>query len=255
MKTICLILATIFIVPFTHASSNDSVVNINAKSNEIGLILNPLGIVLLGVQPSGQRIGVSFKKLLKSPQVYFTTGLYYQGFSNNIDKDKQLTLEVKGTSRNIQYSIESNNKLFLSFGAEKRWTVSQCPAIVTYLGFEVLMSYGIENSSTGSQWMKSDSLQGVELNYQPMLAVSDFNQTKRVTRTSFGGGVQCNAGVQLHLNKRFYLFAQVAPTMLFTSGSRVENNLVAQTTTQFRTSQFDFDIRALVSDVGLFYKF
>lgn len=227
----------------------------NVKKNEMGMILNPVGIALLGAQPTGQRIGISMKRSLKIPNVYFTTGVYYQGFSNQINRDNQLTLEVSGPLRNIQYRIETNNRAFLSFGAEKRWTVSQCPSIVTYLGFEYLMSYGVEYSSTGSQWMKSDTVQGADLAVQPMEVVSDFNQTKKISKTSYGFGVQFNAGVQLHLNKRLYIFAQTAPSMMFSTGQRKETDLITQTTKNYQSSQYDFDMRALVSDVGLFYKF
>jgi hypothetical protein len=236
-----------------QAIKNDTIKEF--KKNEIGMILNPVGIVLLGAQPTGQRMGVLVKRSLKSSNVYFTTGAYYQGFTNQINKDNQLTLEVSGTLRNIQYRIETSNKAFLSFGAEKRWAISQCPSIVTYLGFEYLISYGAEYANTGSQWMKADTLQGVELDVPNMQAVSDFNQTNKVTKNTYGFGVQFNAGVQMHLNKRLYLFAQTAPSMLLSTGRRKETNVLNQTTNTYQSSQFDFDMRSLVSDVGLFYKF
>jgi hypothetical protein len=255
MKTIIFFFASLFMIPLCQAGINDSLANSNPKKNEIGMILNPVGIVLLGAQPTGQRIGMMYKRNFKTPNIYFTTGVYYQGFSNNINRDHQLTLALSGASRNIQYSIESNNRALLSFGVEKRWTISQCPAIVTYLGLEYLMSYGVENSNIGSQWIRTDTIQGIESGIHTVDVASDFIQNKRVVKTTIGGGVQINAGIQLHLNKRFYLFVQTAPSLMLSAATREEEDIINNSTVKYKASQFDFDMRALVSDIGLSYKF
>ena len=225
------------------------------KKNEIGLILNPIGVALLGASPNGQRMGITYKKGLKTPSLYLTSGVYYQSYKNDFDRGNELTLEVNGLLRNIQYHKEITNKAILSLGAEKRWTVSQCPAIVTYLGIEMLFSYGNEYSNIGNQWMKADTSHGLEYSMQNLQSDSDFIQTKKMNRTIVGGGVQINSGVQLHLGKRFYLFAQAAPSLMLSTGTRVEENFITNTTTKYKTSQFDFDMRALVSDIGFVYKF
>jgi hypothetical protein len=51
------------------------------------------------------------------------------------------------------------------------------------------------------------------------------------------------------------LFAQAAPSLMLSTGTRVEENFINNTTNKYKTSQFDFDMRALVSDIGLVYKF
>jgi hypothetical protein len=140
-------------------------------------------------------------------------------------------------------------------GAEKRWIVNQYPAIVTYLGIEMLFSYGNEFSNTGNQWMKADTTNGLEYGVQFLQSDSDFVQTKKTNRTNIGGGIQINAGIQLYLGKRCYLFAQAAPSLMLSTGTRVEENFINNTTNKYKTSQFDFDMRALVSDIGLVYKF
>jgi hypothetical protein len=42
---------------------------------------------------------------------------------------------------------------------------------------------------------------------------------------------------------------------MLSTGTRVEENFINNTTYKYKTSQFDFDMRALVSDIGLVYKF
>jgi hypothetical protein len=239
----------------SYANTNDSLPKTLTKKNEIGLILNPIGIALLGAAPNGQRFGITYKRKLNESSTYLTSGVYHQSYKNDFEKGNEITLEINGLLRNIQYRNESENNTMLSLGAEQRWTVSQCPAIVTYLGAEMLLSYGNEFSNIGNQWMKADTSHGLEYSIQTLQADSNFIQTKRVKRNTFGGGIQFNAGVQLHLGKRFYLFAQAAPSFLFITGTRVEEDLKNNTTTKFKTSQFDFDMRAIVSDIGLVYKF
>lgn len=255
MKTIYLFFAMLITASTTFANSKDSLSGTSIKKNEIGLILNPIGVALLGATPNGQRLGITYKKQLKKPNTYFTSGLYYQRYKNDFDKGNELTLEVNGILRNIQFRNEKTNKVMLSLGAEKRWTVSQCPAIVTYLGFEVLLSSGNEFSSIGSQWMKADTSHGLEYSLHTLSPDSDFVQTKRINRSIIGGGLQFNAGVQLHLGKKCYLFAQAAPSIMLSTGTRVEEDLTAKTTSKYKTSQFDFDLRAIVSDIGFVYKF
>lgn len=255
MKMIYLIIAANVLVCGVYASSNDTITNQSAKKNEIGLILNPVGIVLLGGQLNGQRLGIAYKKEMKTPRLYFTSGIYYQHYRNDFNKGNELTLEVNGLLRNIQYRNEVKDQALLSLGAEKRWTVSQCPVIVTYLGFEMLFSYGNEFSNIGNQWMKTDTTQGVAYSMQNLQADADFIQTNRTHRTIIGGGIQFNAGVQLHLGKRCYLFAQTAPSFMLSTGTRVEENYITNTSAKYKTSQFDFDLRALVSDIGFVYKF
>ena len=255
MKTIYFLIALILIGSSTFANLNDSLSTTSTKKNEIGLILNPVGIVLLGATPNGQRLGITYNRKLNKPGIFFTSGMYYQSYKNDFEKGKELTLEVNGLLRNIQYRNEITDKVMLSLGAEKRWTVSQCPAIVTYLGFEMLFSYGNEFASIGNQWMKADTSHGLEYSMQNLQSDSDFIQTNRTNRTIIGGGIQLNAGVQLHLGKRFYLFAQAAPSFIFSTGTRVEEDLITNSSSKYQTSQFDFDMRALVSDIGLSFKF
>ena len=123
MKTIYLIIAANMLVCGVYASSNDTITNHSTKKNEIGLILNPVGIVLLGGQLNGQRLGISYKKEMKTPRLYFTSGIYYQRYRNDFNKGNELTLEVNGLLRNIQYRNEVKDQAMLSLGAEKRWTV------------------------------------------------------------------------------------------------------------------------------------
>jgi len=255
MKTIQILLALLFFSITVLANSKDSLSQKSTKKNEVGLILNPVGIVLLGAAPTGQRIGVTYKKGIKIPNVYLTSGAYYQGYSNNFNKMKELTLEVNGPLRNIQYNIENAHKVLLSFGAEQRWSISKCPAVTTYLGYELLFSYGIENTNIGSQWMKADTSKPVDYSMQTLEAVSDFKRTSQVSRANVGIGAQFNAGLQLHLNKRFYLFAQTSPAVMFSKVTSEEENLVSNTSKKYKSNQFDFDMRALVSDIGLTYKF
>jgi len=256
MKTIYLLLTIFFLNTNLFARSNDSLEHAASKKNEIGLLLNPVGIILLGAAPSGQRLGVSYKHKLKESQLFFTSGIYYQGRNyQGFDRENEITLEVNGLLRNIQYNIESNNKLFAGLGIEKRWILSACPKVLTYVGAEFIMAYGAQNTNIGNQWMKTDSIFIAEIGNQSFEAVSDFKQTKEVHKTSFGAGFQINAGLQLHLNKRFYLFAQTAPSFLLSTVTQTENDYTVNNSTQTRSSNFDFDLRALVSDVGLFYKF
>lgn len=255
MQTIQIILAALLISVNAIAQSSDSLIKSTTKKNEIGLILNPIGIVLLGATPNGQRLGVSYKRALKTPNVYFTSGLYYQGYDNSFDRGNELTIEVNGLLRNIQYRNEISNKAMLSFGMEKRWTLSSCPAVVTYVGFEYLFSYGAENVNVGSQWMKLDTSYSLEYSMQSLQPDSNYRATQRVDVTNIGAGVQFNAGIQIQLMKKFYLFAQTAPSFMFISSTRSDKNLILDTANKYKTSQFDFDMRALVADVGLFYKF
>lgn len=256
MKTIFFFLASIFIIPVSYANSKDSLENIDTKKHEVGLILNPVGIVLLGAAPSGQRIGISYKHQLKATDLYFTSGLYYQGRNGRgFNLENEITLEVNGLLRNVQYNIESTNKVIGSLGIEKRWLVNTCPKIITYLGAEVLMAYGTVNNSIGNQWMKSDSVTIAEIGNQTLQPVSDFKQTMEVNKTIIGGGFQLNAGLQFHLNKRLYLFAQTAPSFLLSSISYKENDYLLNTSKQTKSTNFDLDIRALVSDIGMVFKF
>jgi hypothetical protein len=103
--------------------------------------------------------------------------------------------------------------------------------------------------------MKADTTYGLDYGVQILQSDSDFVQTKKTNRTNIGGGIQINAGIQLHLGKRCYLFAQAAPSLMLSTGTRVEENFINNTTNKYKTSQFDFDMRALVSDIGLVYKF
>ena len=256
MKTIYFFLALLFVESSSFANSNDSLPKSTTKKNEIGMILNPVAVVLLGASPNGQRLGASYKHKLKPTQLYFTSGIYYQGRNyQGFERENEITLEVKGLLRNIQYKIENNNKLFAGFGIEKRWIVSACPKVLTYVGAEFIMTYGSQNTNIGNQWMKTDSIIISELGNQYFEAVSDFEQIKEVNKTLIGGGFQINAGIQVHLNKRFYFFAQTAPSFLLTSVTQTENDFITNNTKQTKSSNFDFDIRALVSDIGLSLKF
>ncbi len=256
MKTIYLMLSITFLATNVNANSNDSLEHVASKKNEIGLLLNPVGIILLGAAPSGQRLGVSYKHKLKQSQLFFTSGIYYQGRNyQGFERENEITLEVNGLLRNIQYNKENNNKIFAGIGLEKRWVLSACPKVLTYIGAELIVAYGAQNTNTSNQWMKTDSIIIAEIGNQSFEAISDFKQTKEVNKTSIGAGFQINAGLQLHLNKRFYLFAQTAPSFLLSTVTQTEKDFTANNSTQTRSSNFDFDMRALVSDVGLFYKF
>jgi hypothetical protein len=256
MKTIYFFFAVLFLCNSSFANSKDSLEHTLSKKHEIGFILNPIGIILLGAAPNGQRLGVSYKHKLKQSQLFFTSGIYYQGRNyQGFERENEITLEVNGLLRNIQYNKENNNKLFAGFGIEKRWIVSACPKVLTYVGAEFMMAYGAQNTNIGNQWMKTDSITIAEIGNQSFEAVSDFKQTKEVNKTSIGAGFQINAGLQFHLNKRFYLFAQTAPSFLLSSVTQTEKDFTANNSTQFKSTNFDFDMRALVSDIGLFYKF
>ncbi len=130
-------------------------------------------------------------------------------------------MEVNGLLRNIQYNKENNNKIFAGIGLEKRWVLSACPKVLTYIGAELIVAYGAQNTNTGNQWMKTDSIIIAEIGNQSFEAISDFKPTKEVNKTSIGAGFQINAGLQLHLNKRFYLFAQTAPSFLLSTSPRM----------------------------------
>jgi hypothetical protein len=256
MKTKTFFIISVFLSAtfFANAQSKDSIKIDFYKKNELGFILNPVGIVLLGAEPIGKRIGVSYKHKTKFPNIFITSGLYYQGKRENFNQWNTLTLEVNGLLRNVQYDLENSHRIFTSFGAEHRWQINQCPNIVTYVGAELLFGYGIENINTGNQWMKADS-SNIDFGTQNMAPVSEFKQTRRVDKTLISGGVQVNAGIQMHLGNRFYLFAQTAPTMLLTSVSSTSKNLILNSSTSYKATVFDFDIRAIVSDIGIFFKF
>jgi len=256
MKTIYFMLSALFITSDVAANSKDSLEHVSAKKHEIGVIINPIGIILLGGAPSGQRIGVLYKHKLKPTQLYFTSGLYYQGINNRgFERKNEITLEVDGLLRNVQYNIETTNMAFASLGLEKRWFVNSCPQIITYLGTELILSYGTENTNTGNQWLKTDSVTIAEVGNQLLQPVSEFKQTLQVRKTNIGGGIQFNAGLQLYLNKRFYLFAQAAPSFIISTVTREEENFITNSAYKYKASQFDFDMRALVSDFGFVYKF
>jgi len=256
MKTINFLFALLFLSATSFANSKDSLEHTLSKKYEIGLVLNPIGIILLGGAPSGQRIGVLYKHKLKPTQLYFTSGLYYQGINNRgFERKNEITLEVNGLLRNVQYNIETTNRAFASLGLEKRWFVNSCPQIITYLGTELILSYGTENTNTGNQWLKTDSVTIAEVGNQLLQPVSEFKQTLQVRKTNIGGGIQFNAGLQLYLNKRFYLFAQAAPSFIISTVTREEENFITNSAYKYKASQFDFDMRALVSDFGFVYKF
>ena len=175
--------------------------------------------------------------------------------NNKYNNRNELTLEVNGLLKNIQYNRETANKIIAGIGIEKRKNLSQCPVIVAYYGVELLFAYGEINNSVGNQWMETDSSNLIENNPYSIKPVSEFTQTKTITKTTIGGGFQINAGLQLHLNKRIYLFAQTAPSFLISSTTRQEYDYISKTNSTFKASQFDFDMRALVSDIGLFFRF
>ncbi|HRG57524.1 MAG TPA: hypothetical protein PK323_01125 [Bacteroidia bacterium] len=255
MKKAIILFSAILFVNHTYGQSKDSLSTPNFHKNEIGLIANPIGIVLLGAEPYGQRIGISYKRNFKKPHVFLTSGLYYQGYNNKYSNRNELTLEVNGLLRNIQYNRESANKIIAGFGIEKRKNLSQCPVIVAYYGIEFQFAYGETNNTVGNQWMETDSTNIIENNPYSVKPISEFTQTKLVNKTTIGGGFQINAGLQLHLNKRIYLFAQTAPSFLISNTTRKENDYISKTTSTFKSSQFDFDMRALVSDIGLCFRF
>jgi hypothetical protein len=243
------------ICSLVFAQPNDSLKAIKTQKNEIGLILNPFAISLLGGTPNGHRMGAMYKRALKAPGVYFTTGLYYQGYDGSFDNNNELTLEVNGLLRNIQFRNESFNKGLLSFGAEKRWELRSCPKIVAYLGLEYQFLYGKENVYVGNQWMKVDTTYGLDFSMQMLQPDSNFVATEKVDVNNIGMGLQLNAGLQFHLSKRFYLFAHAAPSFSFISSNRVYQNFIQETSNKYKTFQYNFEMRAVVSDVGLVYKF
>lgn len=256
MKTIYLLLSIIIIASTASANSNDSLEHLASKNNEIGLVLNPVGIMLLGAAPSGQRLGVNYKRKLKQSQLFLTSGIYYQGVNyRSFDRENAITLEVNGLLRNIQYNIENSNKLCGGLGIEKRWIVSACPKVLTYIGVELIMAYGAKNTVIGNQWMKTDSIIISEIGNQSFEPVSDYKKTNELNKTTIGAGLQFNAGMQMHLNQRFYLFAQTAPSFLISTIVQTEKDFITNKSIQTKSSNFDFDLRALVSDIGLVYKF
>lgn len=255
MKTIAIIFSIFICASVVSAHSADSLLKPTSQKNEIGFILNPAGIVLLGAEPQGQRIGISYKRNYKQSDIFLSSGVYYQGYNNNYNRSNELTLEVNGLLRNVQFKRETANKLILGFGVEKRKVISECPKVVSYFGVEAQLAYAEQNTNVGNQWMKADSnniMFESSINLQP---AGDFIPTNNITKTTIGGGFQLNAGFQLHLNKRIYLFAQAAPSFHISSTSRKENDYISNTSTTFNSSQFDFEMRALVSDIGLFIKF
>lgn len=255
MKTIYFLLAVLISTSAVNAQSKDSTANFSAKKHEIGMILNPIGIILLGAEPTGQRFGVAYKQNFKKPSVFLTSGVYYQGYNNKLNSRNELTLEVNGPLRNVQYNRESANKILVGLGAEKRKVLNTCPQIVAYFGAELLFAYGEVNASIGNQWMQLDTTIHYDYAPQNLQPAGDFMQTRSLTTTTIGGGFQLNTGLQFHLSKRMYLFAQTAPSFLLSSSTRSERDLLSKTTTTYKASQFDFDMRALIGDIGLFYRF
>jgi hypothetical protein len=109
MKTIYFFLALLFVESSSFANSNDSLPKSTTKKNEIGMILNPVAVVLLGASPNGQRLGITYKRKLNEANTYITSGIYYQSYKSDFERGKELTLEVNGLLRNIQYRNDITN--------------------------------------------------------------------------------------------------------------------------------------------------
>ncbi len=254
MKTMLLFTTYMLLSVSLHAQKIDSTRSFQASKNEFGIIANPIGVVLLGAEPLGKRIGISYKRNYKNPDLYITSGAYYQGYSDYNDKNKEQTLELTGWLRKIQRNSESSHRGTLALGVEKRKVWNACPLIIAYYGIEAQFNYTMVDQNIGFQWYEADSTANIDNNFYQFRPISDFVQTRNVTKTIIGSGFQVNLGVQLHLNKRFYLFAQTAPSFLLSRTTRVDNDILNNRKDVSRISTFDFDMRAVIADIGIFLK-
>lgn len=254
MKNLIYLIVCMAIAVHVRAQKADSTTSVKVLNNELGVIANPVGIILLGAEPIGKRVGISFKRNCFKSDTYITSGAYYQGYRNYNDKYKEQTLEIDGWLRKIQLNLESSHTGVMALGIEKRRTWNSCPKIIAYYGTEAQFNYGKTNQNIGFQWQEADSTSKIENNPYQFRPVSEFIPTKNITKTIIGGGFQVNLGLQLHLNKRIYLFAQTAPSFILAATTRVDNDILNNEKNEFKYSTFNFDMRAVIGDIGLFLR-
>jgi hypothetical protein len=258
MKNLILVLTVSFFSTalFGQAKEEPSTVTLLLKQrkNEIGLLASPVGIVLLGGSPSGQRMGLSYKR--NSGKKYlFTSGIYYQG-SQSPYPPKEFTIQIDGNKRNIQTVRERFGKGSLSLGLERRWKMKRIPALTKFLGAELTMGYGVNNQDVTRQWWELDSTNTEQKPGQELLLpVGNPSITYNKMVSTIYSGVALNAGLQLQISDRFYAMAQFS--MAFELGFQEvqeKNNLTGESSS-FKANVLDFNQRGLIGDIGLFYKF
>jgi hypothetical protein len=224
------------------------------RKNEIGLLASPLGIVLLGGSPSGQRMGISYKRNT-GKKYLFTTGIYYQGFQNNFP-GREITLQIDGNKRNIQTVLYKSGKSSISLGLERRWAMKTLPALTKFVGAELTMGYGFNDEAVLRQWWELDSLNTeVRPGYEILSPTGTPTLVYQNLTTTISSGIALNAGLQLNINKRFYAMAQFSMEMGLGFKDINENNHLTGETKNNKATVFDFNQRGLIGDIGLYYRF
>lgn len=240
---------------FAQAQEPSEVLNApKIRKNEIGLLASPVGIVLLGGSPTGQRIGISYKR--NSGKKYlFTSGLYYQGFQNSFP-GREITLQIDGNKRNIQTVQSKSGKGSLSLGLERRWAMKTIPGLTKFVGAELTMGYGFNDEAVLRQWWELDSLSTEIRPGQEYLSPSGVpNLVYQNLTTTLSSGIALNAGLLLNINKRFYAMAQFSIEMGLGFQDINEHNYLTGETKNYKATVFDFNQRGLIGDIGLYYRF
>jgi hypothetical protein len=224
------------------------------RKNEIGLLASPVGIVLLGGSPSGQRIGISYKR--NSGKKYlFTSGIYYQGFQNNY-AGRDITLQIDGKKRNIQSMQSKSGKGSVSLGLERRWAMKTIPALTKFVGAEITFGYGFKDEAVFRQWWELDSLSTeIRPGQEYLVPTGTPNLVYQHLTTTLSTGIALNAGLQLRINNRFYAMAQFSMEMGLGFNDTNEHNHLTGESKNYKATVFDFNQRGLIGDIGLYYRF
>jgi hypothetical protein len=258
MKSIIVSLFFVFLTNILSAQTTDPIKTepeiIPSKRNEIGILASPIGIVLLGGTPSGQRFGISYKRN-NQKKYLFTTGIYFQNEHNSF-LGNNYTLEIIGNRRNIQFNNNQFNKGSISVGIERRWPMKSKPALTKFLGMELTSGYSESNQHIGSQWMELDTVNtggnpGQEI-YNPVGEITPLFITEK---KSIHAGMAFNAGLQLTINKRFYAMAQICISLEMAFQNISESDKVTLQNNSFKATSFDFNQRGPIGDIGLYYRF
>lgn len=225
-----------------------------SRKNEIGFLASPVGIVLLGGSPSGQRVGISYKRN-NGKKYLFTGGLYYAGYQNPYPF-KEFTVQIDKNQREIQTSRERNNRGSLSLGIERRWPMKTIPALTKFLGAELTAGYGENDQGVFRQWMELDSLNGTKIPGQEVLNPTGaaFLCYRKITKT-ISTGLALNAGLQLKMSERFYAMVQFSMALDLGFQEIQEQNFLTGETGNYKTSVFDFNQRGIIGDIGVYYRF
>lgn len=224
------------------------------RKNEIGLLASPVGIILLGGSPSGQRMGISYKRNNGKPYL-FTGGMYYTGFGTPFPP-REFTVKIDKNKREIQYNRDKSAKGNISLGMERRWPMKSVPALTRFIGAEITAGYAEYSQNVFRQWMEIDSVQGLQNPGQEILLPSgSSNLCYRKNTRTISTGLAFNAGLQYRLSERFYAMAQFS--LAFEMGFQEvneQNNLTGESR-HYKASVLDFNQRGLIGDIGVYYRF